>query len=226
MQKSFYSDDIMEFKLNKKWVKGNLKNIFKSENKFIINLLNSNSNENYEYKDTTLIFNNFTFNTIKKNLEKKFEINERIEFYDENDNSWKEANIETKNNDFYIITYGNKNSMNNTKILYKNNVRNLSNNNDMIKLNLDKVNIFSMKKFEKFENSYKKCKKFVKKLVNIMNEKISYTFLNENLDLFIFWNNNENNNLNQTNEIINGLIDIGLKHFEEIDKLKEKKLFK
>jgi hypothetical protein len=171
-----------------------------------------------------LIFNNNSIDTIKKNLEKNFEINQRIEFYDEINNSWQEANIETKNNDFYIISYANKNSMNNTKILYKNNIRALTNNNDMIKLNLEKVKIFSLKKFEKFENCLKYCKKLVKKLVNILKDKILYTFMNENLDLFIFWINNENDNLNE-NEIINGLIDIGFKHFEEIDK-KNKKLFK
>lgn len=222
MQKSFFPDDIMEFKLNNKWVKGNIKDILISENKFVLNL--SNLNQNYEHKNSILIFNNYSFDTIKKNLEKNFEINQRIEFYDEINNSWQEANIETKNNDFYIISYANKNSMNNTKILYKNNIRALTNNNDMIKLNLEKVKIFSLKKFEKFENCLRYCKKLVKKLVNILKDKILYTFMNENLDLFIFWINNENDNLNE-NEIINGLIDIGFKHFEEIDK-KNKKLFK
>ncbi len=222
MQKSFFPDDIMEFKLNNKWIKGNIKDILISENKFVLNL--SNLNQNYEHKNSILIFNNYSFDTIKKNLEKNFEINQRIEFYDEINNSWQEANIETKNNDFYIISYANKNSMNNTKILYKNNIRALTNNNDMIKLNLEKVKIFSLKKFEKFENCLKYCKKLVKKLVNILKDKILYTFMNENLDLFIFWINNENDNLNE-NEIINGLIDIGFKHFEEIDK-KNKKLFK
>ena len=222
MQKSFFPDDIMEFKLNNKWVKGNIKDILISENKFVLNL--SNLNQNYDHKNSVLIFNNYSFDTIKKNLEKNFEINQRIEFYDEINNSWQEANIETKNNDFYIISYANKNSMNNTKILYKNNIRALTNNNDMIKLNLEKVKIFSLKKFEKFENCLKYCKKLVTKLVNILKDKILYTFMNENLDLFIFWINNENDNLNE-NEIINGLIDIGFKHFEEIDK-KNKKLFK
>ena len=222
MQKSFFPDDIMEFKLNNKWVKGNIKDILISENKFVLNL--SDLNQNYDHKNSVLIFNNYSFDTIKKNLEKNFEINQRIEFYDEINNSWQEANIETKNNDFYIISYANKNSMNNTKILYKNNIRALTNNNDMIKLNLEKVKIFSLKKFEKFENCLKYCKKLVKKLVNILKDKILYTFMNENLDLFIFWINNENDNLNE-NEIINGLIDIGFKHFEEIDK-KNKKLFK
>ena len=33
MKKSFYPDDIMEFKLNNKWFKGSLKDIKKSEKK-------------------------------------------------------------------------------------------------------------------------------------------------------------------------------------------------
>lgn len=226
MQKSFYLDDIMEFKINNKWIKGSIKDISISEHKFFLNLSNSNNSEIYEHKNSILIFNNYTFDTIKKNLEKNFEINQRVEFYDDINNSWLEANIETKNNDFYIVSYANKSSMNNTKILYKNNIRPITNNIDIVKLNLEKIKIFSFKKFEKFNNYNKLCKKFIKKLINVLSEKISYTFMNENLDLFIFWNNNcnENENLN-VNEIINGLIEIGFKHFEEVSQ-KNKKLVK
>ena len=225
MQKSFFPDDIMEFKLNNKWFKGNIKDILISENKFVLNL--SNLNQNYDHKNSVLIFNNYSFDTIKKNLEKNFEINQRIEFYDEINNSWQEANIETKNNDFYIISYANKNSMNNTKILYKNNIRNLTNEADLIKLNLDKAHCYSLKNFEKFSNPIKLAKKFINKLLNLLGNKISYTFLNDNLELFLFINEIEKENEfnNSQNEIINGLIEVAVKHFEEIEKT-DKNLFK
>ena len=58
MQKSFFPDDIMEFKLNNKWVKGNIKDILISENKFVLNL--SNLNQNYDHKNSVLIFNNYS----------------------------------------------------------------------------------------------------------------------------------------------------------------------
>ena len=226
MQKSFYPDDIMEFKINNKWIKGNIKDISISENKFFLNLSNSNKSEIYEHKNSILIFNNYTFDTIKKNLEKSFDINQRVEFYDDINNYWLEANIEAKNNDFYIVSYANKSSMNNTKILYKNNIRPITNNCDIVKLNIEKFKIFSLKKFAKFNNYNKLCKKFIKKLINVLNEKILYTFMNENLDLFIIWNNNCNDNENlDVNEIINGLIEIGFKHFEEVSQ-KDKKFIK
>ena len=226
MKKSFYPDDIMEFKLNNKWIRGSLKNIIKSENKYIISLENSSS-QNFEHKNSLLIFNNFSIETILKSTEKNFSVNQRVEFYDMENNSWSEANIESMNNDFYIVSYANKDRLNNTKILYKNNIRNLTNEADLIKLNLDKVHCYSLKNFQKFSNPIKLAKKFINKLLNLLGNKISYTFLNDNLELFLFINEIEKENEfnNSQNEIINGLIEVAVKHFEEIEKT-DKNLFK
>ena len=226
MKKSFYPDDIMEFKLNNKWIRGSLKNIIKSENKYIISLENSSS-QNFEHKNSLLIFNNFSIETILKSTEKNFAVNQRVEFYDMENNSWSEANIESMNNDFYIVSYANKDRLNNTKILYKNNIRNLTNEADLIKLNLDKAHGYSLKNFEKFSNPIKLAKKFINKLLNLLGNKISYTFLNDNLELFLFINEIEKENEfnNSQNEIINGLIEVAVKHFEEIEKA-DKNLFK
>lgn len=222
MKKAFYPDDIMEFKLNNKWFKGSLKNISKSENKFILSL--EGNSENKDHKNTSLVFNNFSIETILKTSEKNFSVNQRVEFYDQENNCWSEANIENKNNDFYIISYANKNCLNITKILYKNNIRELTNDFDLIKFNLDKVQIYSLKNFEKFCNPLKYAKKFISKLILILNKKIMYTFLNDNLDLFIFMKETEkeNENNNTENEIINGLIDVAIKHFEEVEKTNKK----
>ena len=225
MKKSFYPDDTMEFKINNKWIKGSLKDINKSQNKFILSL--DNNPQNYEHKNILLIFNNFSIETIIKSSEKNFTVNQRIEFYDMENNCWSEANIESMNNDFYIVSYANKDRLNNTKILYKNNIRNLTNDSDLVKLNLEKAHSYSLKNFEKFSNPIKLAKKFINKLLNILGNKIFFTFLNDNLDLFLFINETEKENEfnNSQNEIMNGLIEVAMKHFEEMEK-SDKKLFK
>ena len=223
MKKSFYPDDIMEFKLNNKWYKGSLKNIIKSDNKYIISLEN-NPSENKDHINSLLIFNNYSIETILGSSEKKFNVNQRVEFYDIENKCWSEANIESMNNDFYIVSYANKSCLNNTKILYKNNIRPLTTDNDLVKLNLDKVHCYSLKLFEKFSNPIKYAKKFINKLINLLSNKIMCTFLNDELDLFIFINETEKENKsnNATNEIMEGLIDVAVKHFEEIEKENKK----
>ena len=223
MKKSFYPDDIMEFKLNNKWYKGSLKNIIKSENKYLISLEN-NPSENKDHINSLLIFNNYSIETILGSSEKKFNVNQRVEFYDIENKCWSEANIESMNNDFYIVSYANKSCLNNTKILYKNNIRPLTTDNDLVKLNLDKVHCYSLKSFEKFSNQIKYAKKFINKLINLLSNRIMYTFLNDELDLFIFINEieKENKSINATNEIMEGLIDVAVKHFEEIEKENKK----
>jgi hypothetical protein len=227
MKKSFYPDDIMEFRLNNSWIKGSLKNIIKTENKYILSLENS-PYENLELKNNTLVFNNFSIETILKSSEKNFVVNQRVEFYDTENKIWSEANIESMNNNFYIVSYAKKNCINNTKILYKNNIRDLTKESDLIKLNLDKAHCYSLNNFEKFNNPIKLAKKFINKLLNLLGNKILYTFLNKDLELFLFINEtdkeNELNN-NSQNEIINGLIEVAVKHFEEMEKI-NKNLFK
>ena len=223
MKKSFYPDDIMEFKLNNKWYKGSLKNIIKSDNKYIISLEN-NPSENKDHNNSLLIFNNYSIETILGSSGKKFNVNQRVEFYDIENKCWSEANIESMNNDFYIVSYANKSCLNNTKILYKNNIRPLTTDNDLVKLNLEKMHCYSLKLFEKFSNPIKYAKKFINKLINLLSNKIMYTFLNDELDLFIFINEmeKENKSNNATNEIMEGLIEVAVKHFEEIEKENKK----
>ena len=229
MKKSFYPDDIMEFKFSNKWYKGSLKNIQKSENKYIISLEN-NPSENTDIKNSLLIFNNFSIETILKSSDKNFNINQRVEFYDIENKCWSEANIESMNKGFYIVSYANKSSLNNTKILYKNNIRSLTSDNDIVKLNLDKAHCFSLKVFEKFCNPIKCAKKFINKLLNLLRNKIMYTYLNEEMDLFLFFNeqekeNEKNERNNRINEIIEGLIEVAAKHFEEIEKENKKIIY-
>jgi hypothetical protein len=120
------------------------------------------------------------------------------------------------------VSYANKSCLNNTKILYKNNIRPLTTDNDLVKFNLDKAYSYSIKIFQKFRNPIKSAKKFINKLINLLKNKIMYTFLNDEFDLFIFINETEkekeNERNNKTNEIIEGLIEVAVKHFEEIEK--------
>lgn len=225
MKKSFYPDDIMEFKLNNKWFKGSLKDIKKSEKKYILSLDNSQT-QDLEHKDHILVVNNFSIETLLKSSKQNFNENERVEFYDTDDNCWSPANIESMNKDFYIVSYADKTNLNNTKIIYKNNLRPLTN--DIISLELRNANSYSLQNFKKFTNPLKFAKKFISKLLIVLNEKILYTFLNDNFELFLFMNESqkENDPNNSQNEIIiNGLIEVAIKHFEEIEKM-NKNIFK
>ena len=225
MKKSFYPDDIMEFKLNNKWFKGSLKDIKKSEKKYILSLDNSQT-QDLEHKDHILVVNNFSIETLLKSSKQNFNENERVEFYDTDNNCWFPANIESMNKDFYIVSYADKTNLNNTKIIYKNNLRPLTN--DIISLELRNAYSYSLQNFKKFTNPLKFAKKFISKLLIVLNEKILYTFLNDNFELFLFMNESqkENDPNNSQNEIIiNGLIEVAIKHFEEIEKM-NKNIFK
>ena len=221
MQKAFYPDDLLEFKINHKWTTGNLKNIIKDDNKFILSL-NKENQQLFEYQNPILLINCYKLESLLKNSDSSFSHNQRVEFFDEASNSWIEGTIETNNKDFYLISYATKGSLNNSKILFKNNIRPLSNDKDLLKLNINNLQCFSLKDFENFSNPEKYAKKFVKKLTTLLNDKISVVFLNRNFDLFIFSKDN-NNSVKQ--EIIDGLIDVAVKHFHKIDK-ENKKLFK
>ena len=221
MQKVFYPDDILEFKINHKWVAGNLKNISKDENKYILSL-DKEDQKLFEHQNPILLINNYKLESLFNNSETSFSNNQRVEFFDDSSNSWAEGTIQTINNNIFLISYATKGSLNNSKILFKNNIRPLSNDKDLLKLNINNLQCFSLKDFEKFSNPEKYAKKFVKKLTTLLNDKISAVFLNRNFDLFIFSKDN-NNSVKQ--EIIDGLIDVAVKHFHKIDK-ENKKLFK
>ena len=224
MQKAFYTDDLMEFKINHKWQNGNLKDIILDQNKYILCL--GKAEEKFELQNQILLINNFRTSSIIKNYDQEYSPNERVEFFDESTSSWMEGTVKTKNNNFYLITYTTITSLNNSKILYKDNIRPLNNDNELLKLNLKHAKCFSLKNFETLSNPMKYAKKFIKKLINILNEKINFVFLNKNFDLFIFSIENENENNNLINkDVIDGLIDVAINHFKEVDK-SNKKLFK
>jgi hypothetical protein len=224
MQKIFYSDDLMEFKINNKWVKGNLKDIIIDQKIFILSL--EKEEDKYDYHNQILLINNYDEQSIIKNSNQDYSPNQKIEFFDELSKSWIEGTIKTKNNDFYVVTYVTDAISNNSKILYKNNIRPLHEGKNILKLNINNVQCYSLKDLENLSNPTKYAKKFIKKLINLLSEKIFLIFLNNNFDLFIFSkeNENENNNLVKK-EVITGLINIAIKHFKDIDK-ENKKLFK
>ena len=170
MQKAFYSEDIMEFKINHKWLRGSIKDIILEQNKFILSL--EKEDNILEHQNDILLINNLISESLIKIIEQEYSPNQRVEFFDESSNSWIEGTIKTKNKDFYIITYSTKTSLNNSKILYKNNIRPITNDKDLMILNLNHVKNFSLKNFENLSNPTKYGKKFIKKLLNLLNEKI------------------------------------------------------
>ena len=224
MQKAFYSDDLMEFKINHKWQNGYLKDIIIDQNKYILRL--EKTEEKIELQNQILLINNFNTSSIIKNFDQEYLPNDRVEFFDESSNSWTEGTIKTKNNNFYLICYTTIKSLNNSKILYKENIRPIANDSDLLKLNLKHAKCFSLKNFETLSNPTKYAKIFIKKLLSILNKEINFVFLNKNYDLFIFSIENENENINLINkDVIDGLIEVAMNHFKEVDK-SNKKLFK
>lgn len=223
MKKVFYSDDIMEFKINHKWLKGNIKDILIDQNKYILFI--EKGEDKLEYQSPILIINNCNTASLLKKFDENFTTNQRVEFFEESNNSWIEGIIKTKNNDFYLISYSTKTNLNNSKILFKNNIRSLTNDRDLLKLDLIKAKCFSLKIFESLSNPKKYAKKFIKKLIKLLNDKIFFVFLNNNCDLFIFSQDNEKENNMINKNLIDGLIDIAFKHFKKMDK-ENKKLFK
>ena len=223
MQKVFYSDDIMEFKINHKWSKGKLKDILIDQNKYVLFI--EKGEDKLEYQNPILLINNYDAPSLIKKFDENFSPNQRVEFFEESNNSWTEGIIKTKNNDFYLISYSTKTNLNNSKILFKNNIRSLTNDRDLLKLDLNKAQGFSLKNFETLSNPKKYAKKFIKKLIKLLNDKIFIAFLNNNLDLFIFSQDNEKENNIINKDVIDGLIDVAVKHFKEMDR-ENKKLFK
>ena len=223
MQKAFYDEYIMEFKINNKWSKGKLKDIIINQNKYIVSL--EKGEDNYEIQNKTLLINSFNVDSIIKNIGSEYNQDQKVEYFDEASNSWNLGTIKKKNKDFYIISYEAKPNVNNSKILYRNSLRPLTNDKDILKLNLNQVKVYSLKNFETLSNPMKYMKKFIKKLINLFADKIYFIFLNNNYDLFIFGAENENEKSLVNKVVINGLIDVAINHFKDFDK-SNKKLFK
>ena len=223
MQKAFYDEDIMEFKINNKWSKGKLKDIIINQNKYIVSL--EKGEDNYEIQNKTLLINSFNVDSIIKNIGSEYNQDQKVEYFDEASNSWNLGTIKKKNKDFYIISYEAKPGVNNSKILYRNSLRPLTNEKDILKLNLNQVKVYSLKNFETLSNPMKYMKKFIKKLMNLFADQIYFIFINNNYDLFIFGAENESEKSLVNKVAINGLIDVAINHFKDFDN-SNKKLFK
>ena len=118
-----------------------------------------------EIKDQILLINNYNVETEIKNFDGDYSQNQRVEFYEDSTNSWTEGVVKKKNNDFFIISYSTETSLNNSRILYKNNIRPLTNDRDILRLNLNNVCCYSLKNFKKLDNPRKYVKRFIKKLI-------------------------------------------------------------
>lgn len=222
MQKLYTSKDPLEFNINNKWLQGELHTINPTQNIFEIKLQNSNTP--LSQQSTFLQINTLNLQSILSNSN-NFNINDKVEFYDDNTNGWQEGKITNKNGDFYIVNYLNKKSFDNSKILYKNNLRPLTKSQDIIKFNLDCADYYELKdKFGELSNPEKCVKKLGKQLIEIFGEEIKFIYVGDNLEMIIFKEkkNKENNNSLLKKEIIEGLIEIAKNHFEELEHHKVK----
>lgn len=233
MQKIFSPSDILEFKIDNKWQMGTLQDINISENKFQIFL--SKENTTVDHISPSLSINTLNLDTILSSDKTIYKVEDKVEFFDDSTHGWIEGKIKNSNGDFFLINFNfnTKNTFNNndSKIIHKNNLRPVTKSNDVIKFGIDSAEVYELKNFEELSDPVKLGKKTAKQLIELFNEEISFIFLNDKLQLFIFrnksFNSNSNNNGNNMikKDIIEGLINIAFKHFEEIDQ-KNQKLFK
>ena len=69
MQKAFYSEDIMEFKINHKWLRGSIKDIILEQNKFILSL--EKEDNILEHQNDILLINNLISESLIKIIEQE-----------------------------------------------------------------------------------------------------------------------------------------------------------
>ena len=221
MKKIIYYSEELEIFHDDSWVKCNLLDILKDKNKYILSF-DKETRKTSEYENNILLIHNYDYEKMIK--DSKFERGQNVEFFNESIDAWSEGTIKSCKNDFYIIDYISKKNENKTKILYKNNIRTKAENEQLIKLDIQHVDVYNLQKFECLQNPLKSIKIFLKKLANLFDDNISYIFLNSKFEIFIFNSDNDKNKA-YNKEVIQGLMDVAFKHFKEIDKLNSQ-LFK
>lgn len=224
MQKLYTSKEPLEFYINNKWQQGELHNINIPSNTFKI-LLSQNKSL-ISHQSTSLQINTINIQNILSNSSNSYNVNDKVEFYDENTKGWIEGSIKSIKGDFFVINYNIKNNFDNSKIIYKNNLRPTTKEQDIIKLSMDCINCYELKdKFKELSNPEKCAKKLSKEIIEIFGKEIKYIFLGENLEMFILKDKKLlNNNSLLKSEIIEELIKIAVKHFEEIEQNRQKVL--
>lgn len=227
MQKIFESNDTLEFKLNNKWQMGELHSINVPENKFQIFLTKDNSV--IEHHSSSILLNTLDMDTIISNFSKTYQKDEKIEFYDEESKGWTEGKIKEVGGEFFVINYCSKSGFSeSSKIVNKNNLRPITKSQNILKFSLEAVECFDLKQFENLSKPEKYCKKLAMQLIDIFKDEIKFIFFGKNLKMLVFTESKKEliKNKNKENlfkkEIIEGMINICFKHYEEIDKKNQK----
>ena len=218
-----------EFKINDKWITGELIDIDLDNQKYIIKL--SLINKTYEHKNKYLIYHCPNIRDIMNNNNNQFTINDRMEFYDNNLNIWFKGEIKNIQGDFYLINYIVNANLCNSKIVHFNNIRLIPKEKETYKFDIDKCKKFSLNCFNDLNNN-KECQIILcKQIKKIFNNEIEKIFVSED-NLFLFEKLRNENPLN--NDMIKNMIIISKEHFEEMEKLRNidlndnnnKKIFK
>ena len=205
-----------EFKINHKWINGEIIDIDKLNNIFLIKPYNEN--ELIEMKNSNIIFYNEIINNIlnESNYNNiNFNVNENVEFYDSNLKCFLNGVITSKKGKFYCIKYINDKALYNSQIIYENNIRKKLNNRDLIKLN---INNFQEINLNNYDISIDISKNIIKQFYNLFENDIEYIFLNkDNSKIFIYCNHDKINE-----ELIDELIKVTLEFYKDVDNLFEK----
>ena len=204
-----------EFKINDKWINGELIEIDLEHQKYLIKIISLN--RIIEHKNKYLIFHCPNIRDIMGNYTHKFKINEQVEFFDNILNTWFRGEIKNIQGDFYLINYMADANLYNSKIVHLNNIRLIPKEKETYKFDIDKCRKFSFENFQSL-NNHKECEfKFCEQIKKIFNDSIEKIFISEDY-LYIFEKIRNENPLNS--DMINNMILIAKEHFEEMEKLK------
>jgi len=204
-----------EFKINDKWINGELLEIDIENHKYLIKILSFN--KIIEHKNKYLIFHCPNIRDIMGNYSHKFKINEQVEFFDNILKIWFRGEIKNIQGDFYLINYMADANLYNSKIVHLNNIRLIPKEKETYKFDIDKCRKFSLESFQSL-NNYKECQfKFCEQIKKIFNDLIEKIFISED-NLYIFEKIINENPLNY--DMIKNMILIAKEHFEEMEKLK------
>jgi len=203
-----------EFKINNKWLNGEIEDIDKINKIFFIKPYNGN--ELIEVKNNNILYYSEIINNIinesNYNNNINFSVNENVEFYDSNLKCFLNGVITSKQNKFYCVKYLNDKALYNSQIIYENNLRKKINNKDIIKLD---INNFQEINLNNYDISKEISKNLIKQFYSLFEKEIEYIFLNKDNSKIIIYFTQEKIN----EELIDELIKVTIEYFKDIDNL-------
>ena len=196
-----------EFKINNCWEIGSLLDVDINSQKYFIKIEEEeNKSKIIEYQNQFLYIRKQN-NNFKNKPEQGYRINELVEVL--NNKKWCVGSILSQKGNFYLISILAKGNQT-EKFFHENFIRPLTEEKNMIKLNLQSCKRISLEIFQNFVKKENYIRRMINKFKKIfLPEEIQYLF-HSNLNLYLFGSNVEE-------ELINSLIQVSFEHFSELE---------